>query len=222
MAYEYVFDAQPTVNGTNIKDILINGKYPDEVYCNGSHIAHLKKDVTVGIYHLCLFYQGDLQKVTVEECDRSYTYYYATFEAYSYIEIDQSKTISEGKRIKKIYWWGKTEPFQTKTQQGTVTDVPLKGNIATLLGSALAEIWYNSSYRDYPTGKTPYTDGTRLFYRTENKCTITFTDGTEQTVGWKDNYGHSVWISPSFWTAVNNVIYTDFQGDTKSETTYSC
>lgn len=214
MAYEYVFDAQPTVNGTNIKDILINGKYPDEIYCNGSHIAHLKKDVTVGIYHLYLVYTGDLHEVTVEDCDQSYTYYYATFKAYSYIEIDQSKTISEGKRIEKIHWWGRTPPFQTKTQLGTVTDVPLKGNIVTLLGSALSKI--------YPSGKTPYTGDTSMFYSTENKCTITFTDGTEQTIGWEDDYSHSIWIPPSFWTSADNVICTDFQGSTKSEITYSC
>lgn len=222
MSYEYVFDAQPTVNGINIKEILINGKYPDEVYCNGSHIAHLKKDITVGIYHLYIVYTGDLHSVIVEECDRSYTYYYATFKAYSYIEIDQSKTISEGKRIEKIHWWGFTYPFQDTAQQGTITNVPLKGSVGTLLGTGTAQICYNSKREEYFTGETPYTDGTRLFYSTGNKCTITFTDGTEQTIGWKDNYSHSIWISPSFWTSADNIIYTDFQGNTKSEITYSC
>lgn len=222
MGYEYVFDAQPTVNGTDIKDITINGSHPDEVYCNGSHIAHLKKDVTVGLYHLYLVWTGDFSHTdySISECGKTTDYYkyYAHFKAYCAIVGVDNNSISTGKRIKKIEYSGRTLPI-ANWQSGSI-EYPETGDHLQLLGEGDYGLFVSSGGRDFLDDETPLNTTCYLSYRTANKITITYTDGTTKNMGWNDDYYHAVTFEPSWWSGTNHVIKRNDDEDVYS--TYRC
>ncbi len=235
MGYEYSFDAQPTINGSNISEIKINGNLPDEVYCNGSHIAHLKKDVSALIYHRYIYPTGNMKSEEYVDCDTTYHLYQAEMTAWLCIEVDHDSLIGTGKRIEKIDWWGFTDFFGATmdTQSGTILRPPIVWTYLIPLQTAYTKLYYiapsvRSEY--FPSGTTPYNvDEVKyheacLYCRTRANCTITYTDGTTKTIGWKDRYLHDGYIPSTLWTTKGIITdFSDISGDeNKSTVTYRC
>ena len=184
MSYEYVFDAQPTVNGTNIKDILINDNYPDEVYCNGSHIAHLKKDVTVYSPRLC-FSVISRRSETYEETDSCGDvigygrYYYITLQHYERLTISRDPYSSSGKRISKINW--EIYEYTGHSTSGTLEYPEYKTyNIPTVTKEYLAYTDNNNGgyYSESPDEDWSLFSSWTFREKIKTKANIYYTDGT--------------------------------------------
>lgn len=218
MAYEYVFDAQPTVNGTNIKDILINGKYPDEVYCNGSHIAHLKKDVTVSLWGLYLHWTGKFktEAYSVGTCniEKEYTKYWAICEVCSVIAVSQD-LITTGKRIKKIDWKGFLDDTISRPWGNGTIEYPENSEYLNLLYSDFQEVPIHplgAGEEDFCTedGINPLNTHSCFYCKTCNYATITYTNGTTETIGEKNDVRHLKGdIVPSFWDNPQTAVFKE-------------
>ncbi len=112
MGYEWSFGSQPYVNGSAIKDIRINGKLPDEVYCNGKLVGKVKKDVSVTFYKHCIRYSGESKEcyheAEYDSCgfitSKAYTDTSYKINVYAMITVSQGSETS-GKRIKSIGWY---------------------------------------------------------------------------------------------------------------------
>lgn len=108
MADHWVFDKTTNINGSVVSGLTLNSKGFDELYYNGTHIAHFAKDVSVAINRGCFRYI-DRYSTTFESYDscgifESYERdYYVKIQAYTRIYVDQSSA-SPGRRIKKLHW----------------------------------------------------------------------------------------------------------------------
>ena len=182
MSYEYVFDAQPTVNGTNIKDILINNKYPDEVYCNESHIAHLKKNVTVYSPRLCYTVISRRSEPYNETDSCGYTigygrYYYITLQHYERLDISRDPYSSSGKRISKINW--KIYEYTGHSTSGILEYPEYKTyDIPTVTKEYSAYTDYSAQYTSPPDEDWTLFSSWTFREKIKTKANIYYTDGT--------------------------------------------
>lgn len=108
MADHWVFDKTTNINGSAVSGLTLNSKGFDELYYNGTHIAHFAKDVFVEINRGCFKYIGRYS-TTFESYDSCGSFefyerdYYVKIQAYTRIYVDQSSA-SPGRRIKKLNW----------------------------------------------------------------------------------------------------------------------
>lgn len=188
MGYEYAFDAQPTVNGTDIKDILINGEYPDEVYCNGSHIAHLKKDVTVYSPRACFMNIARRSEVyeNTDSCGDFINYaraYYITLQHYAKLKVARDPELSSGKRISEIRW--RVYEYTGHSTSGVIENPDYK---TYLIPTVTKEFLVNNDdYSRYNTPPEEDWDFTWDFRgKIKTEATIYYTDGTKVSV--EDGY----------------------------------
>ena len=56
MADHWVFDKATNINGSAVSGLTLNSKGFDELYYDGTHIAHFAKDVSVSINRGCFRY----------------------------------------------------------------------------------------------------------------------------------------------------------------------
>lgn len=108
MADHWVFDKAININGSAVSLLSLNNKGFDELYYNGTHIAHFAKDVSVAINRACFKYIGRYSKTfeSYDSCGSFEFYerdYYVKIQAYTGIYVDQSSA-SPGRRIKKLHW----------------------------------------------------------------------------------------------------------------------
>lgn len=112
MGYEWSFGAAPKVNGSAIKDIRINGRLPDAVYCDGKLVGKVKKDVSVTFYKNCIRYSGEsgecYHEAEYDSCgfitSEAYTDTTYKINVYAMISVSQGSETS-GKRIRSINWY---------------------------------------------------------------------------------------------------------------------
>ena len=122
MADQWIFDAPASVNGSTIKGLTLNGGGFDELYCNGKHVAHFSKDVSVTFFRTRFTVKRRFSEVytKTDSCGYFVGYgrnYYVVLEYYARISVNQN-TASPGKRIKQIDWGkydGKFNHFITGT-----------------------------------------------------------------------------------------------------------
>jgi hypothetical protein len=216
MSYEYVFDAQPTVNGTNIKDILINDNYPDEVYCNGSHIAHLKKDVTVSSPRLCFTVISRRSEIyeDTDSCGYVTGYgrcYYVTLQHYERLTISRDPYSSSGKRISKINW--KIYEYTGHSTSGTLEYPEYKTyDIPTVTNEYI--VYNDTQYEEPPDEDWSLFSSWTFREKIKTRANIYYTDGT--MVGVEDGH-HS-----DKYTRVSNMpIIIGSSGNTTLNYTYT-
>lgn len=108
MADHWVFDKATNINGSAVSGLTLNSKGFDELYYEGTHIAHFAKDVSVAINRGCFKYI-DRYSTTFESYDSCGSFefyerdYYVKIQAYTRIYVDQNSA-SPGRRIKKLHW----------------------------------------------------------------------------------------------------------------------
>ena len=108
MADHWIFDKTTNINGSAVSGLTLNSKGFDELYYDGTHIAHFAKDVSVSINRGCFRYIDRYSK-TFENYDSCGTFesygrgYYVKVQAYTRIYVDQNSA-SPGRRIKKLHW----------------------------------------------------------------------------------------------------------------------
>lgn len=108
MADHWVFDKTTNINGSAVSRLTLNSKGFDELYYDGTHIAHFAKDVSVAINRGCFKYIGRYS-TTFESYDSCGSFefyernYYVKIQAYTRIYVDQNSA-SPGRRIKKLNW----------------------------------------------------------------------------------------------------------------------
>lgn len=108
MADHWVFDKTTNINGSAVSGLTLNSKGFDELYYNGTHIAHFAKDVFVAINRGCFKYIGRYSTTSesYDSCGSFEFYerdYYVKIQAYTRIYVDQNSA-SPGRRIKKLNW----------------------------------------------------------------------------------------------------------------------
>lgn len=108
MADHWVFDKTTNINGSVVSGLTLNSKGFDELYYNGTHIAHFAKDVFVAINRGCFKYIGRYSTTSesYDSCGSFEFYerdYYVKIQAYTRIYVDQNSA-SPGRRIKKLNW----------------------------------------------------------------------------------------------------------------------
>lgn len=108
MADHWIFDKATNINGSAVSGLTLNNAGFDELYYDGTHIAHFAKDVSMSINRGCFRYI-DRYSTTFENYDSCGTFesygrgYYVKVQAYTRIYVDQNSA-SPGKRIKKLSW----------------------------------------------------------------------------------------------------------------------
>ena len=181
MGYEWSFGSQPYVNGSAIKDIRINGKLPDEVYCNGKLVGKVKKDVSVSGYRCCL--SVTRRWTETWETDAEYDScgflikdsvpmrtYYAECQYYARIAVSGLDT--PGKRISKIEW-GKYDG-KKNFKSGTI-NLPEYRNYYIPTSVRTEDL---KDEEDTGTEDWNFNFSVKHHFKTE--ATVTFTDGTSQ------------------------------------------
>lgn len=108
MADHWIFDKATNINGSAVSGLTLNNAGFDELYYDGTHIAHFAKDVSVSINRGCFRYIDRYSKTyeSYDNCGNFEYYerdYYVKVQAYTRIVVDQNSA-SPGRRIKKLNW----------------------------------------------------------------------------------------------------------------------
>mgnify|MGYP004616909451 CR=1 FL=1 len=108
MADHWIFDKATNINGSAVSGLTLNNAGFDELYYDGTHIAHFAKDVSVSINRGCFKYIDRYSKTfkNYDSCGTFESYgrsYYVKVQAYTRIYVDQNSA-SPGRRIKKLSW----------------------------------------------------------------------------------------------------------------------
>lgn len=126
MADHWVFDKATNINGSAVSRLTLNSKGFDELYYEGTHIAHFAKDVSVAINRGCFKYIGRYSTTceSYDSCGNFEFYerdYYVKIQAYTRIYVDQNSA-SPGRRIKKLHWgkWYSDSNNYTKFFSGDI------------------------------------------------------------------------------------------------------
>lgn len=216
MADQWIFDAPASVNGRTIKGLTVNGRGFDELYCNGKHIAHFSKDVSV------IFTRTRCKTIikfskTYEKTDSCGYFdgygrtYYVVLEHYARLQVIQNSA-SPGKRIKQIDW-GKHDGAYNHYVTGKITE-PSSGVFEYSTGQQTFVLTSVENASSVPPEdwRGDVGDTFSLSTYQKAKMTLTFYDGTTKSGsdGWhlsrKTSYTISLTPGAQFYGSNNCTI----------------